>query len=61
MKVRGIVDDKATDMIDLVWGLGTGGTSLYLLTVAQIRTCFSKCSLPITYFRISWVLIKIEN
>lgn len=35
--------------------------SLYLLSIAQIRAWFLKCSLTITYFRITWVFIKIAD
>lgn len=62
VKVSGIIDEKATDTIDSAWGLGAGMFKrFYLLSVAQIRTCFSKRSLPVTYFSITWVLSKIAN
>lgn len=35
--------------------------SLYLLSVAHVRACFSKCHLPITYLGITWELNKTAN
>ena len=45
VKVRGAVDEKATNMTDSAWGLALGNfKSLRLFSIAQIKSMFLKVS-----------------